>query len=673
MLRIRKFIKKPSNWPAVGIVLLMILALVLSMSSIALAAGEYLMVTPGATAIVNEAYFAQGRYIDSAGTGIFKPFLRVHQANADVEKGYNSDYNGSNQNQINYPEFHEDVGWTNGFLLKDVPQVPLSNITGLSDGIYREFHLDINQNTGGPGKVNRFLSWDVFDLYISDYEVSADLRRYADAPGIWNYTANFPDEPSRYVLVWSLDGDGDSWLKMDYSLEAGSGKSDIVAYIPESAFAAVGYNDDTYVIAYVEYGREYPNNDGFEELKVRKYPATKSGYKFEDLSADGNWDALEDPIEGWEIRAYVDTNPDGVLDQDEYDAGPAQLYDNGGDAINFTDANGAYSFLLEEGDYIIVEVLPSDWYQSPPGGTDSPSDDVVGTVTTSGEVLGELGYAINLGNGELDDNNNFGNYLCIACIEGYKLDDCTDEGIEGFEIELYEYEGALLGGNYTVCVNETSVAGWVPVGDTCIDVLDLECVNATGINFTNTPLECVNATGINFTNTPLLCISGNKTNEITGLGLAGWTIQLKDDVGMVIATTTTAGDGSYSFCDLEAGNYTVCEVVEAGWVAVSPECVDVELVCGNATVDFINTQPQQTCGTAVAAMYPGTPTPGVFWPFSTKQSNWFTYITYNKTGDGTETVYPIYYGQDQLAILSTTDRISWLVGCMSGTMVLMWR
>jgi hypothetical protein len=192
-----------------------------------------------------------------------------------------------------------------------------------------------------------------------------------------------------------------------------------------------------------------------------------------------------------------------------------------------------------------------------------------------------------------------------------------------------------------VCVNETSApAGWYAVGDTCIDV----------------ELVCANATGINFYNAPLLCISGNKTNEITDLGLSGWTINLYEEgdtpgVDPPLDTDTTDAAGNYSFCGLEAGNYTVCEVVESGWIAVSPECVDVELVCANATVNFINTQPQQTCGTAVAAMYPapGTPTPGVFWPLGTTQSNWFTYITYNKTGDGTETVYPIYYGQDQLA------------------------
>jgi uncharacterized surface anchored protein len=39
------------------------------------------------------------------------------------------------------------------------------------------------------------------------------------------------------------------------------------------------------------------------------------------------------------------------------------------------------------------------------------------------------------------------------------------------------------------------------------------------------------------------------------------------------------------------GNYTVCEEVEAGWVAVGPTCIDVTLECENATnVNFTNVE-----------------------------------------------------------------------------------
>jgi hypothetical protein len=633
MLRIQKFIKKPSNWPAVGIVLLMILALILSMSSIALAQPEYDMTAPGSHVIINGAYFEEGTYVDSAGTGVFKPFLRVHQSNVDVERGYTSDYNGSNKKHINYPEFEEDVGWTNSFLLKDVPQVPLSGITGLPDGIYREFHLDINQNSGGN---NEWLSWDVFELYISDYEVSSDLRRYADAPGPngW-YTANFPDEPTRYIPVWSLDDGpgGNVWIKMDYTNQAGSGKSDIVAYIPESAFNSTPgytYDDDTYVIAYVEYGQVYPNNDGFEELKVRKYPATKSGYKFEDLSADGNWDALEDPIEGWEIRAYVDTNPDGVLDQDEYDAGPAQLYDNGGDAINFTDENGAYSFLLDEGDYIIVEVLPSGWIQSPAGGNDSPSDTVVGTVTTSGEVLGELGYAVNLGNGELEDNNNFGNYQrgCLRVCKSLDtsavigpLADLPDGTFNitvtgpsypsGTTLSFDVLDGVIDGpscqdlnnltpGVYNV--TETSIpSGWVyqgmtgspatvSAGDACGDVT---------VNVTNEPdrgcLRVCKSLDTSAVIGPLADLPDGTFNiTVTGPSYPSGTT-----LSFPVVNGAISGPECQDLNNLTPGNYTAAETsIPSGWVfqgmTGSPATVLADTECGDVVINVTN-EPDLGC------------------------------------------------------------------------------
>jgi len=53
-------------------------------------------------------------------------------------------------------------------------------------------------------------------------------------------------------------------------------------------------------------------------------------------------------------------------------------------------------------------------------------------------------------------------------------------------------------------------------------------------------------------------------------GMSGWTIQLKDVNGNVIATDVTITGGSYCFDDLEPGDYTVCEVNQFGWAQSFP-------------------------------------------------------------------------------------------------------
>jgi hypothetical protein len=50
-------------------------------------------------------------------------------------------------------------------------------------------------------------------------------------------------------------------------------------------------------------------------------------------------------------------------------------------------------------------------------------------------------------------------------------------------------------------------------------------------------------------------------------GMAGWTVQL---TGTVNLTVTTGGSGEFSFDNLPAGNYTVCVVPPAGWLASLP-------------------------------------------------------------------------------------------------------
>ena len=47
------------------------------------------------------------------------------------------------------------------------------------------------------------------------------------------------------TAIYDLDGGGDNWIKLDYSLNRGSGDGDMVAYIPNSLFTGAGSQSST--------------------------------------------------------------------------------------------------------------------------------------------------------------------------------------------------------------------------------------------------------------------------------------------------------------------------------------------------------------------------------------------------------------------------------------------
>ncbi|HEX7445625.1 MAG TPA: SdrD B-like domain-containing protein, partial [Methanothrix sp.] len=170
-------------------------------------------------------------------------------------------------------------------------------------------------------------------------------------------------------------------------------------------------------------------------------------------------------------------------------------------------------------------------------------------------------------------------YLVPLCINGTKTD-CNGDVLPGWTINLKDATGAvietavtdangdysfcnLLADSYTVC--EVMKEGWKPMGPTCITV----------------PLDGESAEGVNFQNTEAFCISGFKFNGTTDEGLSGWTINLKDASGAV-KTATTGADGSYQFCGLFPGTYTVSEVTQPKWTPIGPTSITVNLDCANS-------------------------------------------------------------------------------------------
>jgi uncharacterized surface anchored protein len=185
-----------------------------------------------------------------------------------------------------------------------------------------------------------------------------------------------------------------------------------------------------------------------------------SGYKFEDVNADGVWDKSEPTLQGWTI-ALLDDNSD-ILETIQ------------------TDANGGYHFGdLQPGIYFVCEDWPQGWVQTAPQTPDGC-------------------YEINLtGPGQHKQDVNFGNFQ-LGAVSGMKFNDRNGNGIrdngepilQGWTISLYQLGsqgapdnliasvqtdangaysfGNLLPGNYKVC--ETPRPNWkrtLPADSNC--------------------------------------------------------------------------------------------------------------------------------------------------------------------------------------------------------------
>ncbi len=128
----------------------------------------------------------------------------------------------------------------------------------------------------------------------------------------------------------------------------------------------------------------------------------------------------------------------------------------------------------------------------------------------------------------------------------------------------------LLPGNYTVNentsnTNYTQLYGWTD--STC--TLPSYNLDLSGGG--------VNSTANDFCNFQNGSISGFKYNDINGNGiydpgepkLAGWTINLYDN-SVFDESMVTNANGDYSFNNLAPGTYSVCEVMQTGWVQTQP-------------------------------------------------------------------------------------------------------
>ncbi|MBW4616798.1 MAG: carboxypeptidase regulatory-like domain-containing protein [Desmonostoc vinosum HA7617-LM4] len=295
---------------------------------------------------------------------------------------------------------------------------------------------------------------------------------------------------------------------------------------------------------------------------------------------------------------FEDKNANGI--QDAGEAGIANttvnLLDTAGNIITTTttDGNGLYSFTnLQPGDYKVQFVQPNGFNGVSPvniGSNDAIDSnglitDVVNLSAGENDTTIDSGFykTASLGDFVFNDGNNNG------------IQDVGEAGVAGVTVELinpvtgsviattttnanggYSFSG-LTPGNYQV--KFTSPTGYsfstANVGD---DSKDSDANSTTGLTQTvtltsgefNGTLDAGLVQLASLGNFVFEDKNANGIQDAGEAGIANTTVKLLDAAGNVITTTTTDGNGLYSFTNLQPGDYKVQFVQPNGFNGVSP-------------------------------------------------------------------------------------------------------
>lgn len=239
-----------------------------------------------------------------------------------------------------------------------------------------------------------------------------------------------------------------------------------------------------------------------------------SGYKWDDLDGNGEWELDEPGLAGWTINLNaVDGTPI---------------------SSTTTSGSGMYEFTdLLPGIYQVCEALQDDWYQTYP----SENNGCHYVFLGPGGDYQEMSY-------------NFGN-TAYGDISGYKFEDINGNGVWD--------EGELGLANWTIELRSSCseiFADYDLLPDDVINISDLALFSEKyGLGETVVDL---NADGeVNHLDFHCFKDVYNSTPD---------TMPEKE-----VSTYATHTDGYYEFAGLKAGAYYVSEVQQAGWVQTMPD------------------------------------------------------------------------------------------------------
>jgi fimbrial isopeptide formation D2 family protein/uncharacterized repeat protein (TIGR01451 family) len=303
-----------------------------------------------------------------------------------------------------------------------------------------------------------------------------------------------------------------------------------------------------------------------------------SGNVYVDLDNDGVRDANEPPISGVTVTLTDGVNPPITVT---------------------TDANGNYTFtnLTAGANYTITETQPNGFANGLENGGNTIS---VTNLPATGSTNNNFGETLGSIAGTVFFDRNVSNAL-----------DGADVRLPGVTVTLtgtdannnpvtrttttdangnYLFD-QLLAGTYTVTETQPAqfndgaetigtAGGSAAVNDAISAILLSAGTNATNYDF--------GEVGANISGRVYLDPNRDgvrQAGETTSLG--GVTITLFDANGTVVATTVTAGDGTYSFTNLPPGNYTLVQMQPNTHLSTSANVIPVTLTAaGVVNQDF---------------------------------------------------------------------------------------
>jgi hypothetical protein len=234
---------------------------------------------------------------------------------------------------------------------------------------------DLTDGTALPGWViNAYLDDGDGILSAGEFAAGVAATDTTDANGDYSFSL----DPGDYIVCEELPAD---WFQS----APNPGTADCSA---GTGLAAAGY-----AVTITSGSSEEDNDFGnFQQ-------GTKSGSKFNDTSMDGIWDGTEPGLAGWTINVYNDNdNSDTLSLGDTLEATTVTADGTGADPLGF------YSFILDPGEYVVCEVLQTDWVQSAPSGNTACDFDAIDAT------LADAGFAVTISSGSSEENNDFGNF-----------------------------------------------------------------------------------------------------------------------------------------------------------------------------------------------------------------------------------------------------------------------